>query len=398
MQRFPRMNMHKSTTKASLTIIVILILSGTAMASLFRKNLDANQFQELITTLPTGTNTERVVTSININNMTLPIDLVDNVHFKSCKWKDINAHAKQFKHITFEDCDLSNVNLRGATLDDITFINCMLFNVVMNSVKATNMKFIDSRLTSADPNVQNSYRGISANELIFKHSELTDVNFFGSKAVFRFIESKLNHVSGIGLLPGSALYFNKTDASLIDFDQSSLTNIEVIDSTIGNSSSAGGGHIKNILVKNSELDFVISDNSDIESIEYINSGNVVIGGGKNNKTISVKDCPKGTRLINTGSVGFDLLEIDNCHSPTLTFVDSYGKTVAIKNSSFYNVDFRDSNIKHLILEDVKIIGRIKYSGTSVDKLTTMNLEFGKDIKVSNDDSNLKITPDRYVDK
>ncbi len=366
------------------------------MALFFNKVLDADEFSNLLDELPQGLISDRQIKRTTLERQELPDQPLENIHFRSCKWDSVDAHKKTFKNIIFEDCELTNVNMRNATLNNVQFIRSNLHNVVMNKSRLEQVKFINSELTSSDSNIDNSYNEIIADEILFKDSKLTNIGFFEAKATFRFEGCILYDVSGAGLLDSSALYINKTQGSILDFRQSNLTMLEVIDSTIDKRSSAGGGNIKNIRVENSKLEFSLGDNSNIENAVFENSGNVVVGGGANIKKVVVNNCPKNTYWLDVGGDNFGSIEIENCHVTDLSFSSSSGKIISIKNSSMNVLDFRKSNIEKLILENVSVRGKIKYQKTNIKNFESKNVSFGKNIKVWNENSNIEIIPDKIL--
>jgi uncharacterized protein YjbI with pentapeptide repeats len=367
------------------------------MAFFFNKNLNSDEFLSSIKALPNGPQSERQISKVTLENMTLPMTELADIHFKSCKRNEVNAKAISLSKVIFESCELNNVNLSGANLEQVVFIKSSLKNVIMNNVSATKINFVNSKISSSDPNIDNSYNGLIANEIIVDRTELFNLNFFKAKAVFRFNKAKLNDITAQSLQLGSALYFKDTIASDVNFDGSTLDNLEVIDSTIDKRSSAGGGGIKNIRVENSKLEFALGYTSNIESAVFENSGDVVIGGGKNNNTFTIKNCPKDTYVINAGGE-VDKLEIENCHVSAIRFTDSTGKYISLKNVSTYSMDFRDSKIERLILDNVSVRGEIEYTKTQVDKLEQNNLSFGKKIDIYREGSNLEIKPDIILEK
>ncbi len=380
-----------------LILLTLLFLPETVMAFFLSKNLDANEFLALVNELLEGSSSERQIKRITLENQGLPDKPLENIHFKSCKWESVDAHEKTLKNIIFEDCELNNINMRSVNLVNVQFIKSRLTNVVMNNAHLEQVKFKKSKLISTDSNIMNNYRNLIADEIVFENSELTGINFFESKAIIRFNNSKLYDVSGVGLMTGSAVYIYKTRGSILDFDQSDLTDMEVIDSTIDKQSSAGGGNIQSIRVENSKLEFALGYTSNIESAVFENSGDVVIGGGKNNNTFTIKNCPKDTYVINAGG-GVDKLEIENCHVSAIRFTDSTGKYISLKNVSTYSMDFRDSKIENLILDNVSVRGKIEYTKTQLDKLEQNNLSFGKKIDIYREGSNLEIKPDIILEK
>jgi mannose/fructose/N-acetylgalactosamine-specific phosphotransferase system component IIB len=193
------------------------------------------------------------------------------------------------------------------------------------------------------------------------------------------------------------LYFLNTSASVVDFSRSKLSNLEIIDSEISKRSKIGGGSITNIRVENSKLELSLGTNSNIETALFENSGDVVVGGGKNNKVFIIKNCPKDTYWLDAGGEGFESIEIENCHVTDLSFSSTSGKKVSIKNSSTYVLDFRGSKIESLILENVKVIQKIKYDEADVQNLESNNVTFGKNIKVWKEDSNIEIKPDKILE-
>ncbi len=395
---FP-MNTHKYPLRIILAGIALSLIAETAMAFFFNKVLEANEFLEVLNELPQGAISDRQVKRITLENQELPNNSLANIHFKSCKWHGLDAHEKSLKNIIFEDCEFNNVDMRNATLENIQFLNSHLNNVVMNQAHLTQIKFTNSKLTNSDPNILNGYRDMIADELKFDRTELTGINFFGSKAILRFNECTLYNVSGVGLLAGSALYFNKTKGSILDFDQSDLSTIEIIDSTIDKRSTAGGGQVKTIRVENSKLEFAVTDNSNVDSISFKGSGEVTVGGGKQVRRTNIESCPSGTHTVLAGSNGFDSVKVENCQNlGALFFADSVGKTVIIKNVTTHDMDFRESNIEHLVLENVQVRSYIEYTKTQVKDLTLKNVSFRKGIEIYKEGSNIEITPDSWVEE
>jgi uncharacterized protein YjbI with pentapeptide repeats len=249
------------------------------MAFFFNENMNSDEFLSLTKALPSGTQSERKIAKVTLENMTLPMTKLEDIHFKSCKWNGVDAKGLSLSKIVFESCEFINVNLSGANLKQVIFLNSSLKNVIMNNVSATKINFVNSKISSSDSNIDNSYNGLTADEIIVDRTELFNLNFFEAKAVFRFNKANLNDITAQSLQPGSALYFKDTHASDVNFDGSILDILEIKDSTIDKRSSVGGGSIKNIRVENSKLEFSLGDNSNIESAVFENSGDIVVGGG-----------------------------------------------------------------------------------------------------------------------
>jgi uncharacterized protein YjbI with pentapeptide repeats len=378
--------------------LMLLMKMDISMAFFFNKVLDAGEFLGLLNDLPQGSISDRQIKRTTLEKQELPDQPLENLYFKSCKWHGVDAHAKTLKNIIFEDCEFNDVNMRGIKLDNVQFISSTLTNVVMNKADLKQVKFRKSKLISTDPNIDNSYNGIQADEILFDGCELRNIGFYRGKGVFRFENSTLYDVAGQSLSAGSALYFNKTHASILNFDRSNLNTIEIIDSTIDKRSTAGGGQVKTIRVENSELEFAVSNNNNVESIKFKNSGDVVVGRGENVKTTRIQDCPKGTYVVRTGGVNFDVIEVENCDVAKIVFGRSTGKTVIIKNVTTHDMDFRESNIEHLILENVQVRSYIEYTKTQVKDLTLKNVSFRKGIEIYKEGSNIEITPDSWVEE
>jgi uncharacterized protein YjbI with pentapeptide repeats len=388
------MNISK---KLFFLIFVLIFITESSMAFFFNNNMNSDEFLSTIKALPNGSQSERQVSKVTLENMTLPMTELADIHFKSCKWNKVDAKEISLSNVIFESCEFNNVNLSGANLEQVVFIDSSLKNVIMNNVTATKINFVNSKISSNDPNIENSYNGLIANEIIVDRTELFNLNFFEAKAVFRFNKAKLNDITAQSLQSGSALYFQDTIALDVNFDGSILDNLEVINSTIDKRSSAGGGSIQNIRVENSKLEFALGYTSNIKSAVFENSGDVVIGGGKNNNTFTIKSCPKDTYVINAGG-GVDKLEIENCHVSAIRFTDSTGKYISLKNVSTYSMDFRDSKIDRLILDNVSVRGKVKYQNTNIKNFESKNVSFGMNIKVWNENSNIEIKPNKILEE
>lgn len=367
------------------------------MAFFFNKVLDPKEFSKLVNDLPEGTTEDRQITRITLENETIATDDFKNIHFKDCKWDNVDAHGKTFENIIFENCEFTNVDMRKVHLINVQYIQSKLDNVVMNNAKLEHVNFKNSKLTSSDPNIDNSYNGIQADEILFDDSDLTGIGFYRGKGVFRFDNSRLYDVSGQSLSEGSSLYFHNTKASQINFDRSNLNNLEIIDSTIENYSTANGCNVGNIFVRNSNLDFPIANLGNTHSIVFEGSGNAVVGGGINVKSTKIKDCPEGTRYITVGGKNFGEIYIENCHASSIYFSSSEGSLVSIKNSSAYEIDFRKSKIDHLILDNVEVATSLTYHKSNIRKLDAKDITFEKGIEISNDDSNIEIKPNKILE-
>lgn len=368
------------------------------MAFFFNRVLDTQEFAKLINDLPSGSISSRTIKRIKLENVSLQSNTLEDLHFKSCKWEGVDAHEKTFKNVIFEDCDFSNVNMRNAHLINVQFIKSSLTNVVMNQASLEGVKFKKSKLVSTDPNIDNSYNGIQADEILFDDCDLSGIGFYKGKAVLRFENSRLFDVNGQSLSEGSSIYFHNTKASLINFDRSTLTKLEIIDSTIDQKSKAVGGDIKNIVVKNSHLDFPMGYTSNIDSAVFEGSGDVIIGRGSNIKSTRVSNCPKGTRKVNIGGENFGEIYIENCHVSEISFSSSQGSLISIKDSSAYGMDFRNSKINHLILDNVKVTTRLKYNNSNISKFEARKITFENTIQIWNEDSNIEIKPDVVLEE
>lgn len=358
----------------------------------FKSSLNIDEFYQLIDEETKNNDVTAKINNIEISDFTLTDKHIENIHFSDTNWSNINAENKIFSNIVFQDCIFTNVNFRNSTLNNVTFKNCELKNVVLNNSTIKNLSFENSKLISTDTNVKNSYRELIADKIIFDKTELKNINFFDSKAEFYFNNSKLDDVTGMGLMPGSALYFDNTTAFDIDFSSSTLSTLEVKNSTIKNS-KANGCSIGNILLEDSKLDFPIGFGKSYDTVIAKNTASVLIAGTPTKK-INISGCPKDSRVVSFGGDTFDSVEIENCNASEIKFYRSTGKYVSIENADVYMLDFSASNIDHLKLNNIHIETELYYDDTNIKKLEATNISFGKELEHTRENSNIEIKADK----
>ncbi|HFD31758.1 MAG TPA: hypothetical protein ENJ28_03455 [Gammaproteobacteria bacterium] len=384
------MNIPNKIILTLLLSIALLLVQETSMA-FFKSTLNSDEFYQLIEE-ETKNESMTQIENIEISGFALRDKDIENIQFTSVDWTDINAESKKFNHVIFEDCSLKNVNFRNTTLINVTFKNCTLTNVVFNNSIIENLRFEESKLVSTDSNVKNSYRELVADKITFEKTELKNINFFDSKAEFYFSHSKLDDVTGMGLKPGSALYFSHVDAFDIDFSSSDLSTLEVKNSTI-KKSKANGCTIGQVLLEDSQLDFPIADGIRFDSVISKNTGDVIVSGTPIKKTY-IENCPKDTNTIFVGGDAFDSIEIENCNATDIVFFRSKGKYVSIENADIYKLDFRQSNVEHLKLNNINIKTELYYDDTKIKKLETTNISFGADLDHTRENTNIEIKEDK----
>ena len=363
------------------------------MAFFFKKNLTAEEFVQYIKKEQQEGHVSKL-TDFEIKGYEFPLREMKSAHFKNTRWQSIEAEGRTFEKVLFEDCELKNINFREVVLKDVTFKNCTLSNVVMNKAIIKNLTFEKSKLVSTDSNIDHSFRNMVADSIVFKDSELKNINFFDSKGQFYFEGAKLNDVSGMGLKEGSALYFHNSNAFDIDFSTSKLTILEVKNSTI-KESKANNCNIGSMVLEDSTLDFPIADGRGYGTVTAKNTGNVVIGGDAPVKKITISDCSQ-LRIIEMGGMIFEDIVINNCNPSELIFFESKGKMMKITNADVYDLDFRMAEIDHLILENIHVQGRLKYDGAKIKKLETKNISFDSDIEIRSEGANFELKPDKII--
>ena len=160
-----------------LTFIFVMILIVTSESSMafFTNNLDYNEFSKLIKEKENSTNNNYIIDNVNIRGFELPKEKYKNINFINNTWENINAENKHFENIEFENCSFKNINFKSTTFINVVFNNCILNNVVLNYSLIKNLKFTKTKLISTDPNIQNSYRELNADTIVFKDSELDNI-------------------------------------------------------------------------------------------------------------------------------------------------------------------------------------------------------------------------------
>lgn len=363
------------------------------MAFLFTKNLTADEFVQFVKEKQQGKTGIIELSGFEIEGFDFPFEILKDVHFKDSKWSDIEAKGRVFENVIFEDCELENLNFREVVFKNAVFKNCTLTNVVMNKSKIDKILFENSKLSSTDSNIEHSYRELVADTLRFKNTELENINFFESKGKFYFDGGKLFDVSGMGLKQGSALYFHNTTAIDIDFGDSSLSTLEVKNSTI-KESKANNCRIGSVVLEDSTLDFPIADGKGYGTVTAKNTGNVVIGGISQANEVTISDCSQ-LRIIHVGGMTFDKIVISNCNPSELIFYKSKGKSMTISNVTVFDMDFRMADIDHLILENIHVRADLKYDGAKIGKLETTGITFDSDINIRAEGANIELKPEVF---
>ena len=375
-----------------LFVAFLIVTSETSMAFFLNNELNSDDFLELIQK-NTSSNTYKIE-NITIKGFKLPTKQYKNIHFINNTWENINAEDIHLENIEFHNCSFENINLKNSTLINVNFNNCTLTNVTLNYSQIKNLKFTKTKLISTDPNIKNSYRELNADTITFVESELNNINFFDSKAEFSFIDSQLNDVTGLGLMPGSSLIFNNTNAVDIDFSSSTLKRMEVKRSHI-KQSKANNCTIEKLILEESTLDFPISQGNKYGSVTSYNTGNVVVSGTPTKSTL-ISSCPKDTRIIMVGGDEFEKIEISDCSPDEIIFFKSKGKYVSIENADVYTMDFTLSKIDHLKLNNVHIKTQLYYDASNIKKLEATNISFGENIEHTHEESNIEIKADKKL--
>lgn len=373
----------------SMLFLCFAIYMEPVMAFFSKNNLTADEFVSYIKKEQQGGGVVKL-TNFEIKGFVFPFKEIKSAHFKNVLWQDIDSSGKIFEKILFEDCELRNINLEGVIIREVTFRNCTLHNVVMNKAKISKLVFEKSKLISTDSNIMHSYRNMVADTIIFTDTELNNINFFDSKGKFYFVGAKLNDVSGMGLMEGSALYFHNTNAFDIDFSDSKLTTLEVKHSTI-KESKANNCTIGKVVLEGGDLKFPIAEGHRYDTVFAKGTSNVVIGGTPINEAI-ITGCGRSDN-IDVAGMTFDKMVINDCSPTNFSFHDSKGKFVSISNMDAVEFDLEDMDVDHLILENIHISARLYYGNAKIKKLETKNISFDSDIKIKSDGANFEIKPD-----
>lgn len=363
------------------------------MAFLFKKNMSSDEFVKFVKDSQQDRDITIELKNFEIKSFSFPFDELNNIHFIDTKWSDIKAEKRVFENVIFTNCEFNNIDFSEIVFRQVIFKNCILTNVVMNDGQLENVVFEKTKLINTNSNINYSYLRVIADEIRFKESELSNIDFYQSKARFFFENSKLNDVSGMGLASGSALYFINTDAFDIDFSRSTLTSLEVKNSTI-KESKANNCTIDKIILEDSDIKFPIAEGHNYGTVTARNTRDIVILGTPVND-VNITGCGE-SNSISVSSMTFNTMTINECSPTKITFFDSKGKTLSITNAEVYDMDFRDAEIDRLILDNIHIRARLYYSGANIKKLETNNIRFDNDIKIKSEGANFEIKPDKII--
>lgn len=370
-------------------LIGLVIYLEPIMASMSNKNITSAEFVQFVKERKKSGDV--TLDNFEIKGFAFPFKEIRSVHFKAVKWDSIDAQGRQFVKVVFEDCELNNLNFREVVLQDVTFRNCTLTNVVMNGARINKVIFEKSKLISTDSNIEHSYRNLVADTLLFRESELKNINFFKSRGKFHFEGGKLVDVSGMGLTVGSALYFTDVNAVDIDFSDSSLSTLVVKNSVI-KESKANNCHIGSVVLENSDLKFPISDGKGYDRVTAINTKNVVIGGTPV-KEVSITGCGE-SNVIEIAGMTFDKMVVDGCSPLDFVVHKSKGKNLTIMNATVVMLDLKAIDVDSLILKNINIRKKLYYKDAKVKNIEYKNIHFtSENIKVKSEGANFEIKAD-----
>ncbi len=88
--------------------LMLLMNTDISMAFFFNKVLDHQEFIQLLNDLPKEKLSDRQIKRVALEKQQLPEQALEDLHFKSCKWHDIDAHGRTLKNVIFEDCEFNN--------------------------------------------------------------------------------------------------------------------------------------------------------------------------------------------------------------------------------------------------------------------------------------------------
>lgn len=366
---------------------ICAIISEPAMAVLPTNNISANEFKELLNI--DSNNTRHLISNFKINDFIFPEQTITNIYFKNTIWNNIDAKNRVFTNIAFEDCTLSDINFRNMEFENIEFKNCTLTNVVMNQSKIDKITFDNCNIASTDTNIENNYRELNAESIIFKNSQLKGINFYESKANFIFQSSKLNDVSGYGLQSGSSIIIKDSDIFDFNFSDSSLSILEIYNSNI-KESKVNDSTIGNVILENNEFySFPIASSKKYGTITVKNTSEITVHGTGPVKDVSITECKK-YKDIYISEMIFDNALVENCRVPRITAFEIKGKKLTISNVDTHTLDLEEAEIDHLILNNVNIEGEIYASDAKIKKYEAHNVTVQEGVIIKDKGANFKI--------
>jgi len=324
-----------------------------------------------------------------ISDFELPAKTIKNVKFENVEWSKIDAQNKKFSNVTFEDCKLKNINMRNMEFENVRFKNCELINVVMNGSKINTIVFEESKITSTDSNIDNSYTDLMADNLIFIKSELKNLNFFESKGQFSFESSELSNVSGYGLKTGSSIKIVDSKIIDMDFSVSDLSFVDIKDSHIIESKINDSSIGKVILEGNTFKRFPIASKRKYGAIRAVRNANIAVKGTGPIKDVYIADCVTNTK-VSIIEMEFENTKIENCKLKGLVFFDTKGKIMVISHVDTYKFDLEDAEIDTLILKDVRIRGKIYMQNAKIKNYEAYNVTVDEGVKNKDKGANFKI--------
>jgi len=352
-----------------------------------QSNMTKEQFLERLN--QQGQNAITEINGFEISGFEFPVETIKNIKFENVEWLKIDAHNKKFINVTFEDCKLKNINMRNMQFENVTFKNCELINVVMNESKIDTMIFENTKIISTDSNVQNSYRKLNAEKLIFIKSELKNISFFESKGQFSFESTELVDVSGYGLSTGSSIRILDSKIIGMNFSDSDLLFVDIKDSIIIESKINDSSIGKVTLEGNTFKRFPIASKRTYGTIKAVRNANLAVRGTGPVKDVYIAECVTKTDIY-LSKMEFDNIKIEDCKVSEVTFFDAKGKTMIVSHVNTYKFDLEDAEIDTLILKDVRIRGKIYMQNAKVKNYEAYNVTVDESVKIKDKGANFKI--------
>ncbi|MCW8899162.1 MAG: pentapeptide repeat-containing protein [Gammaproteobacteria bacterium] len=349
------------------------------------KSYNLEEFKSQL--IKTHDSSSNLISNFTISNFEYPSDIIKNITIKNTKWKNITANNRIITDVEFEDCALEDINFKNTKFKNITFKNCTLKNVIMNESFIINMVFINCELLGSSSNINNSYIKLKSDTIKFINSSLKNIDFYQSKSHFIFENSKLNDVSGYGLLTDSKITITDSNIYDMDFSNSKLTSIKIKNSIIKDS-KINNSTIYTIDSENNIYDsFPITDISMGKSLSSNNDQQLTIGG--NIKIIKISNC-KGYKDLYLGELDFETIDINNCKTPDFTAFDSTGERMSINGLDAYNLNLNRIKIKQLNLNNISVENKLYNKDAQVNQYNASGITVNKNIKRKSNGANFEI--------
>lgn len=347
---------------------LLLFHNGFAMTNSYNKQLSQDEFNQLLQSKPKIP--DFISNSLILSGLNFSAFPIEDITFSNCKIINIKGSGSTIRNTTFSDCEIIGGSLENSQFENVNFIDCKIINTIFNNSNMINVQFINSEITYNTGNPFKSFKGVISKPISFHKSKLNELNFYEAQGEFYFINSELNLVN-IYAKNNSTILIDKSSLKTCDFSDSKLESL-VITNTKAYDSKANEAKINKILLENNEFkSFPIADGENYGDVKIHNTSDIIIGGGPVNN-VSITDC-KGYDDISVAEMNFNNITIERCKVPAFVSFDAKGKKMTLTDMDIYKLWMEDSDIEHLILNNINIEGEIYINNAKIKNYEAHNV-------------------------